>query len=99
MNILPCPESESQREIQLLMLMCLIIVPFFLVHYIDYSQVYWKVGGTSRKTIQANLLRKFLNYDECARSRVTHTDLIIAMTRDTFEVVHNGYMKIFPFSV
>merc|ERR1719421_629611 len=37
------------------------IVPHFLLWLLDLRRCYWKVGGASRKKVQANLLRKFLN--------------------------------------
>ncbi len=34
-------------------------------------------------TIQANLLRKFLSYDEPTRSKVKYSKVLLAMTSDT----------------
>eukprot|EP00746_Dinoflagellata_sp_MGD_P139348 gnl/MRDRNA2_/MRDRNA2_72819_c0_seq1.p1 gnl/MRDRNA2_/MRDRNA2_72819_c0~~gnl/MRDRNA2_/MRDRNA2_72819_c0_seq1.p1 ORF type:complete len:892 (+),score=122.99 gnl/MRDRNA2_/MRDRNA2_72819_c0_seq1:126-2801(+) len=99
MKILPCPDTDEERQTLLIILGILVVVPLVVVHYWDYNRVFWKVGGTSRKIIQANLLRKYLNFDELSRQICKETDLIMAMTRDTFEVVHNGYMNIFPMSV
>eukprot|EP00746_Dinoflagellata_sp_MGD_P121938 gnl/MRDRNA2_/MRDRNA2_56967_c0_seq1.p1 gnl/MRDRNA2_/MRDRNA2_56967_c0~~gnl/MRDRNA2_/MRDRNA2_56967_c0_seq1.p1 ORF type:complete len:1042 (+),score=122.69 gnl/MRDRNA2_/MRDRNA2_56967_c0_seq1:93-3128(+) len=98
-EILPCPADSSDRNTMLVVMAIFVIVPMVFNHFIEYKRIFWKVGGMSRMTIQANLMRKFLNYDEYSLAKLSQTDLIIAMTRDTFEVVHNGYLKIFPLSL
>jgi ABC-type multidrug transport system fused ATPase/permease subunit len=44
--------------------------------------------------LQNALLRKFLNYAENCRKDLKSADLIMAMTRDTTNVVHEGYIKM-----
>lgn len=91
--------GDDKAEIMtpiLVVLCCLMVVPFAAVHYADYKEVFFKIGGTSRKTVQGNLVRKFLNYDESARSQLGPSDLIMAITRDTTSLVHDGYMQLFP---
>jgi len=70
--------------------------PLFILHLAEFSAVYFKVGGTTRKTVQANLLRKFLNYDDEARRHTNNSQLIMAMTEHTKNLVENGYCQIFP---
>jgi len=85
--------SRSNREATLIVLVVITWVPFFIIHALDYYQHTWKVGGGSRAMIQANLLRKFLNYSQESRASLVPGDLIMAITRDTTELVHSGYIK------
>jgi len=71
----------------------LTIVPFAVLHYIDFRELSWKVGGASRMFLQKALLRKFLNYSEDARIELVGGDLIMAMTRDVQTLVGDGYVK------
>jgi ABC-type multidrug transport system fused ATPase/permease subunit len=95
-SLVACPESRAQKISLLCICAFVMVVPFTLVHYLDFRQVFFKLGGSSRKTIQGHLMRKFLNYDERVRCQLGSADLIMAMTRDTENVVHNGYMQCFP---
>lgn len=80
----------------LICIMILIILPFAFLHHCDIQRLTWKVGGTSRKTLQTNLLRKFLNYDEESRHKVRESDLVMAMTRDVTDLVDLGYGRLLP---
>ncbi len=51
------------------------------------------VAGLSRRTLQKNLLRKFLNYTEAVRGQISEGDVNMAMMRDVHEVVDCGFMK------
>lgn len=98
--LLSCPEGDEAARLEerkgLLLFFCLFItIPFFFVHWLDFREVFFKIGGTSRKTLQGNIVRKFLNYDESARSKVSFSDMIMAITRDVDVVVSCGYMKVF----
>jgi hypothetical protein len=55
----------------------IIVIPMFMVHFLEFREVYFKIGGTSRKTLQGNLVRKFLNYDESSRAQLGPSDLIM----------------------
>jgi len=90
------PDSKTSKYVLLLISAAIIITPMFFIHLLDFNEVYFKIGGTSRKTLQGNLVRKFLNYDETARAQMGPSDLIMAMTRDTQSLVHDGYMQLFP---
>ena len=46
--------------------------------------------------LQANLLRRFLDYDECSRARAHPGALSMSLTRNTEELVARGYERIFP---
>merc|ERR1719197_1246566 len=45
-------------------------------------------------TLQANLLRKYLSYDEGSMAQIDESKLIMAMTRDAFDLVQNAFCKI-----
>lgn len=72
------------------------VAPFPILHWLDYRTVFWKIQGASRKTLQANLLRKFLNYDERSRTEVNESKLAMAVSRDAGELVKEGYCNIIP---
>eukprot|EP00746_Dinoflagellata_sp_MGD_P010639 gnl/MRDRNA2_/MRDRNA2_122023_c0_seq1.p1 gnl/MRDRNA2_/MRDRNA2_122023_c0~~gnl/MRDRNA2_/MRDRNA2_122023_c0_seq1.p1 ORF type:complete len:845 (+),score=125.16 gnl/MRDRNA2_/MRDRNA2_122023_c0_seq1:82-2616(+) len=95
-HLFPCPDDQSSSTMYLYMFALLLVVPFILVHYHDYRKVHWKVGGASRKTLQANLLRKYLHYSPSARDTIKTSDLMMAMSHNSFELVSNGYMQLFP---
>lgn len=95
--VVECPEGDKDAALELLVvLMVLFIVPYAFVHYFEYRSKFWKIGGCSRKTLQANLLRKFLNYNEQSRNLLKMSDLMMAMNRDSFDLATNGYMQLFP---
>jgi len=77
----------------LVLLLVATIVPFALLYYLDQRKFSWKVAGTSRSILQKSLLRKFLNYSEESRMTIDNGDLVMAMTRDAFKVVHDGYLN------
>jgi ABC-type multidrug transport system fused ATPase/permease subunit len=98
-SFVQCPEDPTVNSGKYpLLIMCsvIIIIPMFFIHVMEFREVYFKIGGTSRKTLQGNLVRKFLNYDESSRAQLGPSDLIMAMTRDTQSLVHDGYMQLFP---
>eukprot|EP00930_Biecheleria_cincta_P056508 TRINITY_DN42613_c0_g1_i1.p1 TRINITY_DN42613_c0_g1~~TRINITY_DN42613_c0_g1_i1.p1 ORF type:complete len:897 (-),score=118.37 TRINITY_DN42613_c0_g1_i1:38-2728(-) len=91
------PESQligGSRDVAILLFTCLTMVPFAFLHFLDFRRLTWKVGGRSRAMLQKSLLRKFMNYDQHARESLQPTDIIMAMTRDSVELVHNGYMNV-----
>lgn len=47
--------------------------------------------------MQTALLRKFLDYSEDVRAEVTHGDIILATTQDSFELVEGGLLKTLVF--
>lgn len=91
----PFSNDHVSPQTQLIMVCLLTVCPMFFLHFLDYRRSFWKVGGVSRKRIQANLLRKFLNYDEQSRWQLKHSELVMALTRDTTELVHLGYIQVF----
>jgi len=72
------------------------VTPFVLLHCIDIKKLAFGVAGAMRARLQTNLLRKFLNYRESHRAKISMGDFQMIMVRDVTEVVDFGYMKIFP---
>mmetsp|Transcript_77863 Transcript_77863/g.166990 ORF Transcript_77863/g.166990 Transcript_77863/m.166990 type:complete len:860 (-) Transcript_77863:76-2655(-) len=70
------------------------VVPFILLHLIDQYKCFIAIPGEARKALQANLMRKFLNYKEHVRSEIAASEITMAMIRDVTEVVDKGYMKV-----
>lgn len=87
-----CDTDKASFNLQIIVFLRL--APYVLVHWLQFRAVGWKVGGTSRMTLQANLLRKYLSYDECSMAVVDESKLIMAMTRDAFDIVHSAFCKI-----
>lgn len=78
----------------LLVVVLLTFIPLFVLHFLEYKKCFWKVGGSSRRRLQVNLLRKFLNYDESSRAMVSAAHLVMSLTRDAPELVAHGYMQL-----
>jgi len=72
----------------------LYIAPFILLHLIDVNKLKFNVAGVSRLHLQTNLMRKFLNYKEDHRSKISVGDVTMTMVRDVTEVVDFGFMKV-----
>lgn len=79
---------------KLLLIVCCQIIPFPIMHFLDYSAVFWKIGGASRMTLQANLLRKYLAYDEASLAHIDQSKLTMAMTRDATDIAEDAFCKI-----
>jgi len=71
-----------------------LILPFALLHLLDYQKLRFKIGGTSRIYLQENLLRRFFNMEESAREKLDPGDLIVAITGNVEELVKHGYMNV-----
>lgn len=54
------PEQRKQRNFFLVLVLAFKVLPYPLLHWFEYRALSWKVAGTSRDTLQSNLLRKFL---------------------------------------
>merc|ERR1740123_279447 len=80
-----------------LTLMCIIaflnLAPFGALHLLGFRRTTWKIAGASRSMLQKALVRKFLNYDEEARLQLDQGDIVMGITRDVVNVVHNGYIN------
>eukprot|EP00747_Dinoflagellata_sp_TGD_P113985 gnl/TRDRNA2_/TRDRNA2_171837_c2_seq3.p1 gnl/TRDRNA2_/TRDRNA2_171837_c2~~gnl/TRDRNA2_/TRDRNA2_171837_c2_seq3.p1 ORF type:complete len:887 (+),score=135.99 gnl/TRDRNA2_/TRDRNA2_171837_c2_seq3:363-2663(+) len=78
------------QEANLMLIAGLLLAPFALLHYIDFREKHWKVGGCGRLQLQRALIRKYLNLHEASRAKVNLSDLLMSITRDSVVVVHEG---------
>jgi hypothetical protein len=72
----------------------LYVAPFILLHWSDHIKCYLAVPCEIRKVLLANLMRQFLNYREEVRNQVKHSQVIMVMMRDVWEIADGGYMKL-----
>eukprot|EP00929_Paragymnodinium_shiwhaense_P018908 TRINITY_DN13062_c0_g1_i1.p1 TRINITY_DN13062_c0_g1~~TRINITY_DN13062_c0_g1_i1.p1 ORF type:complete len:821 (-),score=177.13 TRINITY_DN13062_c0_g1_i1:56-2518(-) len=84
---------HSRRETAMVVA-AIYVVPFVLLHVSDLCKCYIGLQARLRKMLQANLLRKFLYYDEVVRCDVKGEQIALAMMKDIFEVVDCGFMKV-----
>mmetsp|Transcript_37849 Transcript_37849/g.120674 ORF Transcript_37849/g.120674 Transcript_37849/m.120674 type:complete len:866 (-) Transcript_37849:768-3365(-) len=80
------------RKQSLMLLTAFAVVPFALLHYLDYIKFTWRVRGVSKKNLQGSIVRKFLSYRSEVRGDLSQGTLILAMTRDSTQVVDFGFM-------
>jgi len=85
--------NAAEGTVHLIVIAVLMIVPFACLHVLDYLRLTFKIGGGSRIMLQRALIRKFLNYSEESRVDIKHGDLVMAITRDTHGLVHDGYAR------
>eukprot|EP00929_Paragymnodinium_shiwhaense_P055146 TRINITY_DN27659_c0_g1_i1.p1 TRINITY_DN27659_c0_g1~~TRINITY_DN27659_c0_g1_i1.p1 ORF type:complete len:968 (-),score=206.70 TRINITY_DN27659_c0_g1_i1:280-3183(-) len=85
----------QDRRLSLLGAMGAVVVPFIILHVVDFHKYSWRVVGHSRSTLMKALLRKMVHFDEQTHAQVEQGDLIISQIRDTSGVVECGYMSLF----
>lgn len=92
------PEGQQvpvqDRTRSLVLIMAAMVVPFALLHYLDYRSPGWRVPGASRLVLQRALLGRFLHYEEASRLDLRQGDLVMAMTRDTVGLVGDGFVNL-----
>ncbi len=86
--ILPTP------TLNLVGLFLMNIVPFAMLHFLDYRKTGWRVGGLSRNLLQKAIMRKFLNYDEDTRQDLEQGEIVMAVMKDSVDLVHQGYFSV-----
>eukprot|EP00930_Biecheleria_cincta_P096259 TRINITY_DN88131_c0_g1_i1.p1 TRINITY_DN88131_c0_g1~~TRINITY_DN88131_c0_g1_i1.p1 ORF type:complete len:879 (+),score=147.93 TRINITY_DN88131_c0_g1_i1:104-2740(+) len=89
---------SSERRTELLLVVLIRLIPFALLHFLDYTKLTWKVGGASRMSLQRSMLRRYLNYTEESRSSLEHGDVIMAIARDAVTLAADGYAVLIPLS-
>eukprot|EP00928_Gymnodinium_smaydae_P025027 TRINITY_DN20072_c0_g1_i1.p1 TRINITY_DN20072_c0_g1~~TRINITY_DN20072_c0_g1_i1.p1 ORF type:complete len:849 (+),score=164.78 TRINITY_DN20072_c0_g1_i1:77-2623(+) len=80
-------------SVSLVVVALMFVLPMFGLHFFDVREPTWKVGGASRASLQKALLMRFLNYSEDSRSDCDQGALIMGMTRDVRELVHDGFVN------
>ena len=84
--------SDGDKESRLTLLAAAWSLPLVLKHYLDYSKMFWKVGGSLRSHLQTLLLKKFLNYTDESRNDVNIEQLLMALIRDVSACVSEAYI-------
>lgn len=69
-------------------------LPVFLLKHLKELKAWFGVGGAARKSLQVDMMRKFLNFTEASRDRIGAAGFTEALIRDAVEVVDNGYMQL-----
>ena len=62
--------TDAARSSLLFFILAAMILPYSIIRLFDFRMTRWEIGGTMRKTLQGNLLRTYLEYDEMARCMV-----------------------------
>eukprot|EP00928_Gymnodinium_smaydae_P057304 TRINITY_DN4055_c0_g1_i1.p1 TRINITY_DN4055_c0_g1~~TRINITY_DN4055_c0_g1_i1.p1 ORF type:complete len:853 (-),score=99.62 TRINITY_DN4055_c0_g1_i1:245-2803(-) len=88
------PVSEYMMHLTVVAVIYLAFVA--LDHLLDYRRCFWKVGGTSRHFLQANLVKKYVTYTDSSRSQVPPSILLNACTSASPRLVTEGFGKLFP---
>lgn len=87
-------EFLHSRPGMLVAVMCGMLLPFAVLHYLDYISLTWRVGGASRAQLLSALVRRLLHYDVSSRIDIKQGAEIMAMTKDVEDIVQNGYMGV-----
>lgn len=93
------PESSlvlvHDKSASLLVIVAITVLPIYILHFSDYAKtIHFGVGGEIRRMVQTGLMSRFLAYDEATRHLTLEGDLVMAMTRDTIQLVEDGYKPI-----
>ncbi|CAJ1426809.1 unnamed protein product [Effrenium voratum] len=92
------PQSVSEflhsRPGMLVLVMSGMLIPFAVLHYLDYVSLTWRVSGSSRAQLLSALVRRLLHYDVASRIDLKQGAEIMAMTKDVEDIVQNGYMGL-----
>merc|ERR1719223_896092 len=91
-------QPATNYTMALLLIVAAKVLPLIGLHWLEYREFTWGVGGQSRMTLQKALVRKFLNYDPKSRAQVDQGDVVMAVTRDAVCLVSDGYMNIIAVS-
>lgn len=86
----------SNAYMQVLIIVSLMMVPHPINWFLGQKEAERRVAGKSIAPLQANLMRKFLNYSEPSRKLVSKSDLTMSVTRDVPELVLEGFCMVFP---
>merc|ERR1719409_1125485 len=76
----------------------LYIVPFSLLHAVDFCDIKLRIRRMAESILQRDLVRTYLHRSEKSKSGVTAQDLGMALMTDIPELVEHGFMYIFDMS-
>lgn len=89
-------QDLQTRTLYLIIVVVGLTLPIGIRHILDYRRNFWKVGGASRKLLQSNLMRRYLAYSADSRHLISESFLQQATQQSVTELVHKGYIQIFP---
>ena len=69
-------------------------LPLMPINWLQEAKCWYGVGGAARKTLQVDIMRKYLQFTDSARKRVGAAGFVEALYRDAVEVVDHGYMQL-----
>jgi ABC-type multidrug transport system fused ATPase/permease subunit len=97
-HVLDPPSDGGKRQYSRAQLAVLVglahALPVFLLKHLKELKAWFGVGGAARKSLQVDMMRKFLNFTEASRDRIGAAGFTEALIRDAVEVVDNGYMQL-----
>eukprot|EP00928_Gymnodinium_smaydae_P029614 TRINITY_DN22256_c0_g1_i1.p1 TRINITY_DN22256_c0_g1~~TRINITY_DN22256_c0_g1_i1.p1 ORF type:complete len:1018 (-),score=208.61 TRINITY_DN22256_c0_g1_i1:56-2692(-) len=92
----PLPGQDLSNPHQFVIILLVVgFIPHVILWLLDRAKAERRIQGLAINRLQANLLRKYLNYGEGARSIVSTSDLSMAITRDVPELVEMGFLTFF----
>ena len=77
----PDSMTYDEQKAMISLLGILWVAPFVATHYFGYRKNFWKVAGSLKKQINGLIYKKFLNYDESSRGKITTDKIVMALTR------------------
>jgi len=97
---MPVLGGDKEWEAADMVMLCMVSVCFFIPEHVlqivAFRRNYWKVGGASRKSLQANLMRKYMTYTDSVRTNCDHGVIVLLLYKAIPEVVADAYSSIFP---
>jgi ABC-type multidrug transport system fused ATPase/permease subunit len=85
----------SSRERTAVVMALLYAVPLIFLHVADLWKVRLDLAAEIRFYFQRSIVRKYLNYDQAARSDNAPASVSAAVIQECGEAVENGYMVLF----
>lgn len=85
----------GSRDLTLVIVGALFVVPYFILYFLDCYKAELKIGEISRSALQENIFSTYLNWGESTRKKVPPSQVTLAVSRDAIEIVETGYMKLF----
>merc|ERR1719247_1963113 len=76
-------------------LVAITLIPHLVMLVFKRMKAQRRIQGMVIDSMQCNITRKFLSYDETSRHMAAESDLLMAMTRDVPHLVHKGFIAIF----
>jgi hypothetical protein len=83
----------GDRQDTLFLVGALYLVPYAALNALDVWKSQLGLAEDSKAYLRENMFRKFMNYDASSRDKVPSSERVLAMTKDTDDIVDEGYMK------